>query len=214
MERYLIDDIAMQNDAKKVMKKEFELTIFDSQIMTESLLNWQEWKEYDPYSTIIILPGNGASIVKKYINKTRVSWLNQWPWVFSPQAKRIWIPGENPQVFVSRINSSQMLIGFKNVVVLDDVISSGATIRNLRQINEPWIPGTNWQAITWIKQESASTKGFSKTFAIKTVGTRERKVPINSLSTLIDCREIAKSYAQRNFGNKAELFLKILEGLR
>jgi hypothetical protein len=214
MERYLIIDISLKSDVKEVLARDFELTIFDAQTMTGDLLAWQAWEQLDPCSTIIVLPGNGASIVKKYINKTQPSWLSQWPWIFSPQAKRVWIPGENSQVFVSRIAPTQMILGIRNVFVVDDVISSGATIRHLRQINEPWIPGASWQAITWVKQESATTKGFSKIFATKSVGTKERKSPINSLSTLVECREIAESYARRNFGQQAEAFLKTLEGLR
>lgn len=214
MERYLIIDIGIKSDVKEVLAKDFGLTIFDARTMTGDLLAWQAWGQLDPCSTIIVLPGNGASIVKKHINKTQPSWLSQWPRTFSPQAKRVWIPGENPQVFVSRITPTQMVLGVRNVIVVDDVISSGATIRHLRQINETWIPGASWQAITWVKQESAATKGFSKIFATKTVGTKERKAPINSFSTLVECREIAESYARRNFGNKAEAFLKILEDLR
>ncbi|MFA7421875.1 MAG: hypothetical protein WCZ90_19485 [Melioribacteraceae bacterium] len=214
MERFLIIDIGVEVDFKKEMVEKFELTILDAQTMINDLLTWQGWGRLNPWSTIIVLPGNGASIVKKYINKTKPSWLNQWPWKFSPHAKRVWIPGENPQTFVSRIAPTQMLLGVKNVVVVDDVISSGATIRHLRQVNNPWIPGADWQAITWVKQKSAVIKGFSGIFATKTVGTKERKVPINSLSTLVGCREIAESYARRNFGNKAEPFLKIIEGLR
>ncbi|MDP1883949.1 MAG: hypothetical protein Q8L10_01130 [Candidatus Moranbacteria bacterium] len=214
MERFLIVDIGVGADVKKEMAEKFELTILDAQAMINDLLSWQGWGRLDPWSTIIVLPGNGASIVKKYIKKTKPSWLNRWPWKFSPHAKRVWIPGENPQTFVNRIASTQMLLGVKNIVVMDDVISSGATIRHLRQVNEPWIPGADWQAIAWVKQESAAVKGFSRICATKTVGTKDRKVPINSLSTLVECREIAESYARRNLGNKAEVFLKIIEGLR
>lgn len=214
MERYLIIDIDIKTEVKEILAGKFKLTILDAQTMTNDLLAWQGWEHLDSWSTIIVLPGNGASIVKKYINKTKPSWLNQWSWKFSPQAKRVWIPGKNPQTFVSRITPAQMLLGVRNVVVVDDVVSSGATIRHLRQINEPWIPGADWQAVAWVKQESAATKGFSKVFANKTVGTKERKMPINSLSTLVDCREIAESYARRNFVNKAEAFLEILKDLR
>jgi hypoxanthine phosphoribosyltransferase len=161
-----------------------------------------------------VLPGNGASIVKKHIDKAKPFWLWQWPWKFFPCAKRTWKPGENPQTFVSRIAPTQMILGARSVVVMDDVISSGETIRHLRRINEPWIPGASWKALTWVKQESATTKGFSMVFAAKTVGLKESRVPINSLSTLIECPKIAESYAQRNFGNEAKDFEKILESLR
>lgn len=214
MERYLIIDIDVEAGIKEILAREFKLIILDAEVMTNDLLAWRDWGHLEPRSTIIVLPGNGASIVKKYIDKAEPSWLNQWPWKFFPCAKRVWKPGENPQTFVSRIAPTQMLLGAKSVVVIDDVISSGATIRHLRRINEPWIPGANWEALTWVKQESATTKGFSMVFAAKMVGLKERRVPINSLSTLIECPEIAESYARRNFGNEAKDFEKILENLR
>lgn len=213
MERYLIVDIDAKVDVKEILAEKFGLTILDAQKMTSELLMWQGWDRLDPQSTLIVLPGNGASIVKTYINKMNPSWLKRWPGIFSPHAKRVWVPGENPQTFVERIAPNQMLLGIDNVVVVDDVISSGSTIRHLRRVNDPWIPGAKWTAITWLMQRSASTKGFLTVKAVETVGTG-RKVPINSLSTLVECREIVESYARRNFGNKAEAFLKILEDLR
>lgn len=98
--------------------------------------------------------------------------------------------------------------------MIDDVISSGETVRKLRKENEKFIPMAEWQAVTWVTQEAAATKGFSAVFAVETVGTKERKSPINSLSTLVECQKIAESYARRNFGERAESFLKIFEGLR
>lgn len=213
MERYLIIDIGINACIKRILVEDFRLTILDAQKMTIELLKWQDWDLLGPRTTLIVLPGNGASIVKKYINKMDSDWLNRWPWKFSPHAKRVWIPGENPQTFVERIAPSQMLIGFENIVVVDDVVSSGSTARHLLRLNEAWIPGAKWKVATWVMQKSASTKGFSTVKAVETVGSQQR-VPINSLSTLVKCRDIAESYARRNFGKKAEVFLGILEGFR
>lgn len=213
MERFLIIDVGVESDVEKVLAKKFELTILDAERMTSELLTWDGWGHYDPRTTLIVLPGNGASIVKKFIQKEKPFWLWQWPWKAFPHAKRIWIPGENPQAMVGRINRG-VLVGIKTVVVIDDVISSGETIRKLQKGNEDFIPMAKWQAVTWVAQKAAATKGFANIFATKTVGSRERKVPINSLSTLIECQEIAESYARRNFGVKAETFLKLLESLR
>lgn len=213
MERFLIIDIAVGDDVKEVLAEKFGLTILDAQEMTKDLLIWKGWGRLEPWKTLIVLPGSGASIVKKYINNAKPFWLWQWPWKAFPHAKRDWIPGENPQAFVGRINPG-VLIGIKTVVVIDDVISSGETIRKLRKENKSFIPMAEWQAVTWVTQEAAVTKGFSAVFATKTVGSKEHKVPINSLSTLVECREIAESYAWRNFGNHAEAFMKILESIR
>lgn len=213
MKRYLIIDIDTKVDVKEVLAEKFGLTILDAQKMTNELLGWQGWNHLEPRTTLIVLPGNGASIVKRHINNADLSWLKQWLWKFSPHAKRVWIPGKNPQTFVERITSNQMLLGIKNVVIIDDVVSSGLTIQHLRKINTPWIPGAKWIAVTWVMQKSASTKGFSEVKAVEMVGT-ERKAPINSLSTLVECRNIAESYTRRNFGKEAEVFLEILKDLR
>lgn len=213
MERFLIIDIPVVNDVRESLKKIFEITVLDARKMTIDLLAWQRWKDFEPWSTLVVLPGNGAGIVKKFINKENSSWLCKWPWKSFPHAKRSWIPGENPQAFVGRINPG-VLVGIKTVIVIDDVISSGETIRKLRKENEIFIPMAEWQAVTWVMQEAVVTKGFTTVFATKTVGVKERKVPINSLSTLVECREIAESYARRNFSSLAETFLKIISGLR
>lgn len=213
MERYLLNDVNLKTDIKKILAEKFDMTIFDAQTMTDELLAWRGWEQFDARSTIIVFPGNGASIVKKYINSSRPAWITRWPLKFSPLAKRIWIPGENPQTFVNKI-TSQMILGAKNIVVVDDVVSSGATARHLRKVNEPWIPGADWHAVVWVKQKSAAVKGYSDIFSVKTIGIKEKKSPINSISTLIECRLIAESYARRNLGKSADAFLKILEDLR
>lgn len=210
MEKFLIVDIEVGDDFKEILAEKFGLTIFDAKAMTNDLLIWQGWRSLEPRSTLIVLPGNGASIVKKHIDNVKSFWLYRWPWKAFPYAKRVWVPGENPQAFVGRINQG-VLIGIKTVVVIDDVISSGETIRKLRKENESFIPNTQWQAITWVMQEAAITNGYSSVFAVKAVGSKERKVPINSLSTLVERRDIAESYARRNFGKEAEAFLKIIE---
>ncbi|MBI5071609.1 phosphoribosyltransferase [Candidatus Falkowbacteria bacterium] len=210
---YLIVDVGVEAGVKEVLAGKFGLTILDAQEMTSNLLAWQGWEHLDPWSTLIVLPGNGASIVKKYIEKVDPFWLWQWPWKAFPHAKRVWIPGENPRSYVGRINPG-VLVGIKTVVVIDDVISSGETVGKLRKENKSFIPVAEWWALTWVKQRASSTKGYSAVFAAKTVGTEEHKVPINSLSTLIERPEIAECYARRNFGNEAKDFGEILKIFR
>jgi hypothetical protein len=94
--------------------------------------------------------------------------------------------------------------------VIDDVISSGETVGKLRKENKSFIPAADWLALTWVKQRAFSTKDYSVVFSAKTVGTEKCRVPINSLSTLIERPEIAKCYARRNFGNKVKDFEEII----
>lgn len=213
MEKILIEDILPINiKIKKILTEKFKLTILNARAMTVDLINWQGWKCLSPQETLIVLPGNGASIVKKYINDENPLWLEQWSLKFYPTAKRIWEAGKTPKAFVGRINEN-ILVGIKTVVIVDDVISSGETIRKLQKENENFIQMAEWYGATWVSQKSANTKGFSIIHATATVGTKKFKVPINSLSTLTECPEIAKSYAERNFDTNSDYFLKLLKNL-
>jgi len=214
MKNILIDDIKAEKKIKETLEKRFDLRIFDAEEMTKDLMAWEGWKTFDPDYTIIVLPGNGASIVKKYINNLDESWLNCWPNKFYPRAKRIWEPGGNPRVCVEKIISNKMILNAKDVIIIDDVVSSGLTIKLIHEINSPWIPNAKWSAITWIMQKKIKKKSYLKVFAIKEVGTTSVRVPINSISTLLEVPRIAESYARRNFSKKSVAFLEILDALR
>lgn len=209
MKKYLIDDIDVSMNTKKRLE-EFGLTIFNGREMTKELLYWHGWKELDPSTTLVVLPGNGALMVKKHIFLEKPTWLWQWIYRAYSKASRFWIPGENPLAIVERISPS-VFIGIKKVVIIDDVISSGETIRKLKSKNHDFIPGAEWQAVAWVTQQAASLKGFSSIFSVKNVGSESKKVPINSLSTLVACQDIAESYAQRNFSQKADAFLRVIK---
>ncbi|MFA5076595.1 MAG: hypothetical protein WC480_04230 [Patescibacteria group bacterium] len=177
--------------------------------MTAELASWSGWQKLDPATALLVFPGNGASIVRGYIPE---KWLNRWQWV-GVHAKRYWKPGEEPQVVANRIFPERLILGVKDVVVIDDVFSSGKTARLLRQLNEPWFPGAEWHAVAWIKQRSASLRGFASSYAVVEVGTVEKKVPVNSLSTLLADQSIAESYAWRNLADPNE-FLQLLAEIR
>jgi hypothetical protein len=174
---------------------------------TTAIRSWQGWKFYDPARTLLIFPGNGSQTVLHYLGP---QWLAQWPHTATVYAKRFWEPGQNPQVVTERI-FPHMTSGIREAVVIDDVISSGATCRAILRKNQPWIANTGWSAVVWVKQKSsAALRGYHTIFAAKEVGTSATKVTINSLSTLLKDRAIACFYAQRNFA-KPDEFLAILD---
>ncbi len=212
--KYLIDDINGDERILRIIEETFDLTIFDAEEMTKELIEWEGWGKLDPDYTILVLPGNGASIVKKYIKNLDKFWLNCWPNKFYPVAKRIWEPRRDPRVCVERITSKRMILGVKNIVIVDDVVSSGLTIKLLREINLPWIPNAKWSALTWIAQKKLRKKSYLEVFATREVGTTSLRVPINSLSTLIEIPWIASEYARRNFGKKCNEFLDFIDALR
>lgn len=205
--RIIIDDIHAGIAGK--MLEGSGTTILSSEEMTTQLVASHLWEKFDPAKTILIFPGGGAEIIRGYLPN---GWLKQWRWTTVP-AKRFWQPGTAPWAIAGRIAPDRFLLGFKNMIIIDDVISSGETARMVRRVNEPWIPGATWHAFTWIAERAANLPGFGIKYAVAEVGERNRKVPINSLSTLISCPEIARNYARRNTTDP-EQFLALLNQLK
>jgi hypothetical protein len=207
--RYLIDDIRAGNKAQALGYFP-DTTLLSADALTELMLRWPLWKELDQRNSLLVFPGNGAAILRSFLPPgafPRMRWV-------SVVAKRVWVPGEPPQAFVNRIFPHSFFLGVQQVVILDDVFSSGETMGRLREINLPWIPGATWYAAAWVGQTNAKLPGFRRHHAGIYVGSAERRAPINSLSTLLKSRSIAASYATRKFGYRAKEFLATLDTLR
>jgi len=206
--KVLIADVAVSDSVTKRFEK-LGFTVVDAREMTKRFVQWDGWTGFDRRSTLLIFPGNGANIIKKCLPK---KWLDQWQWV-GLSAKRYWEPGQDPVVFVGVVD--KMILGIRNVVVVDDVISSGMTVKKVRRVNDPWIPGTRWHAATWVAQRAASLRGFDQLMAVEEAGEKNRKASVNSLSTFVVDEEIACSFAKRKLTNGCSLgFHKLLEQLR
>ncbi|MDP4001156.1 MAG: hypothetical protein Q8P83_02860 [bacterium] len=207
-QRYLIVDVDLRaNESEELVQLGFKL--LRPQLMSDQLMTWSGWAEFDRDQTLLVMPGNGAVRVASYLPE---QWLEGWK-VRQVDAHRMWVPGSDPFAFVGRIDTA-MLLGLRNVVVLEDVVSSGSTIRKIRQINLPWIPNVHWHVASWVRQAAASTKGFVMVEESVLVGTQSKKASVNSLSTLIEDRELAQSYATRKLMDLAERFFHLLEQIR
>ena len=177
------------------------------------LLQKQMEEGFDPAQTLIVLPGNGAQIVQSYCDP---SWLNLWPHRALVKAKRYWEPGQKPEVIVERIVPQDIARGINDIVVMDDVISSGTTCHRLYEKNQTWVAQARWSAIVWIKQRTSDAlRGYHTIYAVREVGTQKTKAPINSLSTLLSDANIAQGFAngKNNFANP-KLLLMLLEEIR
>ncbi len=205
MEKYLLFDVTgwYRTGLYRELKA-LGLCVLMSGELTRNLLYWDGWRNFDREKTLLVFPGNGASIVKDYLAECCPSWLSQWLWKASVPAKRLWTPGNYPVAVAGRINPG-VLVGIKDVVIIDDVISSGETCRKILELNQAFIPGARWHAAAWVLQRSAKLKGFCGLFSPVEVGTDKSKAPVNSLSTLLECSDIAQSYAVRNFDNPEDL---------
>ncbi len=141
--KVLIFDI----DLDKGLMKSFEnfgFVVCDVEEMTQSILEWEGWKDFDRSRTVLVFPGNGANLLKRYLSE---DWLAGWK-TESVFAKRFWEPGRDPYVIVERIFPNQMALGIERIVLLDDVVSSGMTFRKMRKKNSPWIPNVSWSGVT------------------------------------------------------------------
>lgn len=176
---------------------------------SELAINLEEILEKIYLETLLVFPGNGSNYPRR---KSQIC--KEYPGTTSVYAKRFWQPGSDPEVTTGLILPDMYLVlGVKNIVVVDDVVSSGLTMRNIYQKNAWRFPGTTWKACTWISQVLSSGKinGYKEVMTgilvRKTKGAQ--KVPINSLSTLRENSAIAESYANRHFKNPKE-FLSII----
>lgn len=204
--KYIINDVGVKNTG---CLKQFEIHILDPNNLTTKLSAWNGWSDLDKNTTKILFPGNGANDVLKSFGP---EWFNEWH-TQAIKASRFWWPnsGSSP---VAVVESPDWLDDkTENVVIVDDVISSGATIQKVKQRHEVWLPRARWHAIAWVAQNSAVLHGFTSHYASVTVGTTGAKVPINSLSTLLTNSEVAESYALRNFP-KPKVFLAALRALK
>lgn len=210
MQKYIILDVPSVDDQRVVsrLREEFHCTPVSGKEVSSQLVEEKFWEKFPVATTLLVFPGNGAGIVREYLPR---NWLARWQWM-TVTAKRVWIPGEAPRAIVGRIANS-MLLGFSHVIVMDDVVSSGVTIRNIRQTNSPWIPNTRWVSVSWIAQRSAGTRGFAQVHAGLFVGDERRKAPINSLSTLLCDEAILRSYARRNFEGDAT-FISFMQEIK
>jgi hypothetical protein len=129
-------------------------------------------------------------------------------------AKRIWHPGNDPIVVMNSLAISEVVFTkVKKVIVIDDVIGSGKTMSLLYERNYFRFPLATWHAVAVISRKSILKKFeqiYAPFYAQDLVG---KKIPINSVSTLITDKEIGYSYFSRNFmfpDRTYEAFLKII----
>jgi len=149
---------------------------------------------------LFVFPGNGSNWPKKF------SKVCQQNFGVSVYAKRSWTPGSDPVASTGLIMPEIFMnLQVETIVVIDDVISSGKTMNKLWQNNAWRFPRAKWIGAAWLAQvpqmrAKSGIKGYDQIFASLVLeGSNQRKVPINSLSTLIEQSAIAQNYAQRHF---------------
>ena len=201
--KYLINDVGKFFNFPRVV-------ILDADEFTERIRAWDGWRCFNPATTRIVFPGNGANEVRRRLDEM---WLSQWH-IDTVAATRFWWPGITPSAIVGELLPIGAFdLETTDVVIVDDVVSSGSTVSKIRERNAIWMPNARWHVIAWIRQCACRLRGFESSFFGAEVGEKTYRVPINSLSTFLNNAEVAESYARRNFPNPAA-FLAVLEVLR
>lgn len=159
---------------------------------------------------LFVFPGNGANFPRK------LSKICQKFSGVSILAKRIWEPGTDPIVEVGFIEREvKYILPVKTIVVVDDVISSGLTMQKVHENNVWKFPGAKWIAVSWISQiprmkAKSGIIGFENVnTACMVKKTNGGRVPINSLSTLRQQKDISENYVHRHY-KEPKKFLELI----
>ena len=167
-----------------------------------------------PQNTLFVFPGGGGELTKKLSRAWREYAHTE---VF---AKRFWKPGQDPFTLAGMILPNYFMpLAVEAIVVLDDVISSSTTLKKLHETNAWRFPRAKWYGGAWVSQMPrgkfpSGIIGYEEIFvSVVIAGADEKRVPIVSLSTMLDDPKLAADYAQKHFVNSA-IFLECVEEIR
>ncbi len=192
--------------------KQWGLRVADATSLTLHLLHWKGWERFIPSTALVIFPGAGARLADKFLfcenGKGRLlgtprvedklykefykKWLERRLYI---PAKRHWTPGTAPRAEVGKV-AGEINPNIRDVIVVDDVICSGATMNATRAVNAEKFPNARWHALCWLKQRSAVLEGYASVFGAEPCGTLEKKAATVSFSTLRTNEEVAKNFAK------------------
>ncbi|MEK7089167.1 MAG: phosphoribosyltransferase [Patescibacteria group bacterium] len=201
----------VQNELKSLETADGQELLFleDSQLATDTEAILTEVLRED-CNALLVFPGNGSNYPR------RLSQICQESNGASVYAKRFWQPGNDPIVTAGVILPEIFLImNVKTVVVIDDVISSGLTMQKVHQNNAWRFTRAKWIGVSWVAQipqmrAKSGVNGYEQIATACVVGkTNGARIPINSISTLRQNREIATSYAKRHF-REPKIFLHLI----
>lgn len=166
-------------------------------------------------TTVILSPGRSAEHVVDCITRNKYHFLSRLKKLYV-HAERRWGSDGEVNVSVSNLPDSHFP-GFldlktKAVLVIDDVVSGGDTMRLAFERNSWRFPRAHWFGATLISRKDR-LPGYKKLVSSVSVPAFFGKnPPINSLSTLLLDKEIRARYASRYFKNPDHLE-SVLEGI-
>lgn len=158
---------------------------------------------------LFVFPGNGSQYPYRL---SRISQQSRQATVF---AKRLWKHGSDPIALAGRIAGPFLVTDVDTVLVVDDVISSGLTMRMIHTANAWRFTRAQWIGVSWVSQipqmkARSGVNGYAQIMTACVIGKPNGgRVPINSISTLRRDPQIAESYAHRHFKDP-RTFLQII----
>lgn len=157
---------------------------------------------FNPKETLIVFVGQSSLMLKqKLLKKTDV--FNKYQ-LAKASARRVYedkkLPSGkevyNVSVSVGKIESGKYLnLKIKKIVVIDDVISTGMTLKNLHKRNDVRFPIAEWYSFVLISrlQKLKNYQSLNTAIIVKS-----RFTPINTFSKLIEDIKIQKTYISKN----------------
>lgn len=167
---------------------------------------------FEGVQTLWVYPGRSAAAMADW---------NEWVWkygiksVYPPEfvfAERRFDSYGNAVAHVGEIQHGVVVNpAVERIHVIDDVVSSGITMRTLYKRNAAKFPRAFWYGCSLVSRLS-DVRGYSSLQYVVHVPTVPQmpKAPINSLSTLLNDEKVSANYARKNFDNPD----KFLESLR
>lgn len=162
--------------------------------MSQILLTALRYYEYDP-PTIVVYVGRSAQIVRSFLGPTCL--LGKEVNVHAVSWDR---SGSHPMVTTSPIDWSPFIDTYiGQVLVIDDVISTGTTLELLHARNAWKFPTAFWSAGAWVTRKK-TLKGYRRIdSAVHITHPKGKRTPVVSLSTLCTEPEIAKEFTEKHF---------------
>ncbi len=174
---------------------------------------------------MMIFPGNGARVVQDLLPKDITESVST---IEIPTQRKVGLKGAVEDVVINDTTRARKIISdnkIETVIVLDDVIATGATLEALREA----IPGRNieWYAGSLLMrsplQRSKKTtaqcgvEGYNAIISSIVYQGTTGTVPINSLSTLIATSELSEAVRSRymiNYVEDRKAFLDTIQRLQ
>jgi len=187
----VIDDIGLSAQRARALEATDTVRLYTATVLSAELLDGLGY-EY-PMPSVTIYVGRSGKTVRDHMGKLvgNEIFAHAQTWDRS---------SSHPLVTTSAIEWTPFVDTYiGEVLVVDDVISTGTTLEMLKERNAWRFPNALWYAAAWVTRK-LTLKGYERLdAALHVTHPKGRRIPIISLSSLLGSRELAASWAQKHF---------------